>query len=160
MLLPLLLVIWGFGHHGFDGALGAHLVEVLGDATDRLGHHHVEHAEQLRPAGCHGNQHHQRQDLQQGAGPEGQPQAITRTDPAAIEVGENTKELIEEEEKSNLKRAVAELVEVEHHQHAQGAIGEGEGPVVGGNDAVLLQRRELHGSSATTWQARSAMRQL
>ena len=51
-------------------------------------------------------------------------------------------------------------MKVEHHQHPQGAIGEREGPVVGGDDAVLLQGGELHASSPTTWQTRSAMRQL
>ena len=59
LLLPLLLIIRCFWHHRLDGALGTHLVEIFGDATDGLSRHHVDHAQQLRPPGCDRDQHQQ-----------------------------------------------------------------------------------------------------
>ena len=112
------------------------------------------------PAGGDGHQHQQREDLQQRSNPEGQPQAVSGPDPTAIEVRHHPEELVEEEQKGDLEGGVAELAEMEHHQHPQGTIGEREGPVIGGDDAVLLQGGELPASSSTTWQVRSAMRQL
>ena len=131
------------GQRRLDGALGAHLVEVLGDAAQGLGRHHVAHRQQLRPAGGHRHQHQQGQDLQEGAGPQGEAQSEARRQPAAGEVGDDAEELVEEKQEGDLEAGVAELVEMEHHQHAQGAIGEGEGPVVGRHHPVLLQRRQL-----------------
>ena len=139
LLLPLLLIIRSFRHHRFDGALGTHLVEIFGDATDRLSHHHVNHAEQLRPTCRDGHQHQQRKDLQQRAHPEGEPKPVAGADPTAVEVGDHPEELVKEKQKGDLEGCVAELVEMEHHQHPQGTVGEGEGPVVGGDDAVLLE---------------------
>ena len=150
MLFAPLSIIRGLRNHGFDGALGAHLVEVLGNPTDRLSGHHVNHAQQLRPAGCHRNQHHQRKDLQQRSNPEGEPQAVARTDPTAIQVRDHPEELIKEKQEGDLEGGVAELVEMEHHQHPQRTIGERERPVVGGHNSVLLQSGELHASSPTT----------
>ena len=132
-------VVRGFGNHGLDGALGAHLVEILGNAADRLRHHDIGHAPRLWPAVRHRHQHQQGRHLQQGARPECEPQAETPAEPAAIEIGEHTKKLIEEKQQRDLKRAVAKGVEMKHHQHAQGPIGEGEDPVVAGHDDVLPQ---------------------
>ena len=160
LLLPLLLIIRCFRHHRLDGTFGAHLVEVFGDAADGLGRHHINDAQQLGPTGCDRHQHQQRKDLQQRAHPESEAQPVTGPDPTAIKVGDHPEELVEEKQGGNLQGGVAELVEMEHHQHPQRTIGEREGPVVGGDDAVLLQGGELHASSSTTWQVRSAMREL
>ncbi|MCY1246813.1 hypothetical protein D9M72_600860 [compost metagenome] len=57
--------------------------------------------------------------------------------PATDQVGDHAEDLVEQEQRGDLQRAVAEAVEVQHHQHAQGAVGEGEGPVVAGDQQVL-----------------------
>ena len=160
LLLPLLLILRRFRNHRLDGTLGAHLVEIFGDAADGLSGHHIDHAQQFRPTGGDGHQHQQRKNLQQRSHPEGEPKPVAGTDPTAVQVGEHPKQLIKEKQERDLEGGVAELMEVEHHQHPQGPIGEREGPVVGGDNAVLLQRGELHPSRPTTWQVRSAMRQL
>ena len=162
LVLALALVVWAVGHHRFDGAFGTHLVEVLGDATEGLGGHHVEHRGELGPAFGNRHQHQQGHDLQHQPRPEGEPQAKAGAQPAAGQVGDNAEKLVEHKQQGDLQAGVAELVEVEHHQHAQGAIGEGEGPIGGRHHHVLLQRRELarHGAWCTTWLTRSAMREL
>jgi hypothetical protein len=57
LAFPLAVILRGFGHHGLDGALGAHLVEILRDATDRLGHHDIGHTPPFWPGISYRHQH-------------------------------------------------------------------------------------------------------
>ena len=53
-------------------------------------------------------------------------------------------EFIKQKQQGDLQRAVPQLVEMQHHQHTQGTIGQGEGPIVGRHQQVLAQlRRQL-----------------
>ncbi len=66
-----------------------------------------------------------------------QPEA--GADVAAEEIGDDAEDFVEDEQRSHRKRGVAEVVEVEQHQHAGGAVGNGIGPVGRGNQDVVAQ---------------------
>ena len=92
------------GHDELDGALGAHLREVLGDARQRLRGHHVGDDEPRR--GREG-EHAERDDLDR-RGPSNsvvlQPEA--RGEPAADEVRDDAEDLVEQEQERDLRTGV------------------------------------------------------
>ncbi|MNC36850.1 hypothetical protein D3C75_853930 [compost metagenome] len=116
-----------------DGALGTHLVEVLGDAGQRLGCHHPRH----RQPGCRHREHQQGQHLHAQADVHGAIEPQASAEVAAHQVGDHAENFVEQEQRGDLQRRVAQRMEVQNHQHAQRAVGEGEGPVVAGNQQVL-----------------------
>jgi peptidoglycan hydrolase-like amidase len=59
--------------------------------------------------------------------------------PASHQIGGNVRILLEEEQHCRLKGGVAEKEKIEHHQHADGAISYGEGPVTTGNNQIVTQ---------------------
>ena len=104
----------------FDSAFGTHLVEVLGDAGQRLGGHHPRHRQ---PGGRH-REHQQGQHLQAQADVHGAVEPQTGAQVAAHRVGDHPEHFVEQEQRRDLQRRVAQCMEVQHHQHAQGAVGE------------------------------------
>ena len=62
-----------------------------------------------------------------------------RGEPAADEVRDDAEDLVEEEQRGDLERAVAQLVEVEEHEHADRAVGDRVGPVGAGDERVVAQ---------------------
>jgi len=120
-------VLW---HDQLDRALGTHLGQVLGDPGERLGGHDVGNDQ---PAFRGEPEHAEREDLDRESGEEGGLEAELGGDPAADEVGDDAEDLVEEEEGGNFEGAIAELVEVEQHQHPAGAVGQRVGPVGAGD---------------------------
>ena len=144
--------------HGLHGALGAHLGEVLGHARQRLHGHHERHRQPPLPRRAFEGERGQRHDLQPQAGHERAVQAAPGTDPAAEQVREDAHELVGEEQEGDGHRRVAELVEVQQHQHAQRAVGEGEHPVARRHQDVVAELHDAGSSEAATLAASSAMR--
>ncbi|MNO69289.1 hypothetical protein D3C76_601410 [compost metagenome] len=73
----------------------------------------------------------------------GSVQAQPGAEVATHQVGDHAKEFVEQKQRRDLQWAVAQRMKVQHHQHAQGAVGEGEGPVVARNEQILPHfRRE------------------
>jgi hypothetical protein len=64
-------------------------------------------------------------------------------DPAADQVGDDPHELVEQEQEGDRDGRVAELVEVQQHEHPQRAVGERERPVAGGDEDVVAQLHEM-----------------
>ena len=86
-------------------------------------------------------QHGQGNDLQRQADMHGAVEAHMGTEPAAHQVGDHPENLVEQEQQRDLQGRVAQPVEMQHHQHAQGPIRQGEGPVVAGDHQVLADLR-------------------
>ncbi|EJT85746.1 hypothetical protein PPS11_03300 [Pseudomonas putida S11] len=125
-----MLAAW---HQQLDGALGTHLVQVLGDAGQRLGRHHPRHCQ----PGCWHREHQQGQHLHAQADVHGAVEPQAGAEVAAHQVGDHAEHFIEQEQRRDLQRRVAQRMEMQYHQHAQRTVGEGEGPVVAGNQQVL-----------------------
>ena len=102
----------------------------------------------------------ERDHLQRQAEHEREPQARARGQPAADQVGDDAEELVEQKQERELDRRVAELVEMQQHQHAQRAVGERERPVGGGDDGVVADADHAQRvtTSAPTFCASSIMR--
>lgn len=83
--------------------------------------------------------------MQAEANVHGAIQAQARAQPTANQVGNHPKKLIEQKQCRDLQRAVAKRMEMQHHQHAQRAIGEGESPVVASDQQVLANFRRKAG---------------
>ena len=86
---------------------------------------------------------------------------MPRGEPAADEVRDDAEELVEEEEERELDRRVAELVEVQQHQHPQRAVGERERPVGGRHEGVVADARSCARTQrrlAATFRASSIIR--
>ncbi|MNV87964.1 hypothetical protein D3C71_1821270 [compost metagenome] len=98
-----------------------------------MGGHHPRH----RQRGCWYCEHQQGNDLHAQADVHGAVEPQAGAEVAAHQVGDHAEHFIEQEQRRNLQRRVAQRMEVQYHQHAQGAVGEGEGPVVAGNQQVL-----------------------
>jgi hypothetical protein len=62
-----------------------------------------------------------------------------RREPAADEVRHDAEELVEEEQRRDLERAVAALVEVEEHEHPDRPVGDRVRPVGARDDAVVAK---------------------
>jgi hypothetical protein len=89
------------GHQQLHRALGAHLVEILGDARERLRRHHPRH----RQCSSGHQQHRERDDLQPEPDVHGAIQSQMRPQPAADQVGHDPEELVEQEQQRDLERA-------------------------------------------------------
>ena len=76
-------------------------------------------------------------DLQRLADRQHARDAEARGQPAAAEIGDDAGELVEQEQEGERERRVAELEEMQQHQHAQRAVDQGEAPVGGGDDQVV-----------------------
>ena len=103
---------------------------------------------------------HEAGDLQRL--PDGQHarDAEARRQPAAAQVGDDAGELVEQEQERQRERRVAELEEVQQHQHAQRAVDQGEAPVGGRDDQVVARAPAVIAlPAAITILARSTMRQ-
>ena len=70
---------------------------------------------------------------------ERRPEPEAGGEPAADEVGDDAEDLVEEEQRGDLERGVAALVEVEEHEHADRAVRDGVGPVRAGDERVVAQ---------------------
>src|ERR1700716_2508284 len=68
---------------------------------------------------------------------EREPQTSARGQPAADKIRDDAKELVQEKQKRELDRRVAELIEVQEHQHAQRAVGQRERPVRRSNSGIV-----------------------
>lgn len=136
-----------FGDENFDGGFGRHFGEVLGDAGERLGSHDGDDDDPREPREIDEGEEDESDDLKKEAGGEGALEAAARSPPAAEEVGEDAAEFVEEKEGGEGNRVHALRVEVQEHEHAEGAIGEGEAPVGCGDDGVgaLVHFREREG---------------
>ena len=131
-----------------DGALRAHLGEVLGDPGERLESHHEHDPRPLDPARVEEREPDERHDLQAEPGEQRAVQAASRADPAADQVGDDPHELVQEEQERDRDRGVAEFVEVQQHEHPERAVGERERPVAGGDQGVVA---ELHRTRSITF---------
>ena len=116
-----------------DGAFGAHLVQVFGNPRQRLSPHHPRDGQ----PGARHRQHQQRRDLKAQPDVHGPVKTQPGAEVAPHQVGNHAKQFVEQKQGRDLKGAVAQRVEVQHHQHAQGAVGEGEGPVIARDQQVL-----------------------
>ncbi len=85
--------------------------------------------------------------------------AEARGQPAAAQIGDDAGEFVEQEQESEREGRVAELEEMQQHQHAQRAVDQGEAPVGRRDDQVMSRRRCHHASASITMLARSTMRQ-
>ena len=140
-----------FARDQFDGALAAHFREILGDARERLGCHHVADGEK---SGRHHRKHGQCGDL--GAEPheEGALEAEARGQIAAAEVGDDAEEFVKQEQRRNLQGAVTELIEVEQYQHPDRPVRQRVRPVGERHDGVVadggahIEAATLRASSA------------
>ena len=138
------------GYQQLDCALGAHLVQVLGDSRQGLGRHDPGHSQ----TGFRDQQHRQGHDLQPQPYMHGAVEAQPRAQPTAQQVGHHAEHLVKQEHQGDLQGAVSQGVEMQHHQHAQGAVGEGERPVVAGDDEVLADRgRQTIEAGHVSWPA-------
>ena len=125
-----------FGDDQLDRALRTHLRHVLGDAAQGLRDH--DPGDDQPALRCEG-EHRQRRELRAEADEERGLEAEAGADVAAEEIGDDAKDFVEDEQRSHRERRVAEVVEVEQHQHAGGAVGNGIGPVGRGNQNVVAQ---------------------
>ena len=60
-------------------------------------------------------------------------------DPASDTVGDDPEHLVEEEQEGDGQGAVPQVVEVQHHQHVDGAVGEREAPIGPRHNQVSAQ---------------------
>ena len=93
----------------------------------------------------------------------GHVQADTAGQPASEQVGGHAEEFIQQEQGGHFQRTETKAVEEQHHQHAQGAVGEGEGPVAEGDQQILGKRIAAQGQAhrgqrLPTFMASSIMR--
>jgi hypothetical protein len=79
----------------------------------------------------------QRRDLEAQPDVHGPVQTQSSAQITTHQVGDHAKDFVEQKQRGDLQRTVAQRVKVQHHQHAQGAVGEGEGPVVARHEQVL-----------------------
>ena len=86
-------------------------------------------------------QHQQRRDLDAQPDVHGAVQTQPSAEVATHQVSDHAKEFVEQKQRRDLQWAVAQRVKVQHHQHAQSAVGEGEGPVVARHEQVLPHLR-------------------
>ena len=119
-----------------DRALGAHLRQILRDTGERLRDHHVRNDEQRHRGQA---EHQQREDLDRQAHRQRDPEAEASSKPAPEQVGNDAGHLIEDEQRGDLQRRVAELVEVEQHQRARRPIDERLGPVSARSHGVVAE---------------------
>ena len=125
-------------HEHLERALGAHLGQIL--ATP--GRAWTPIAQGTESAGGQSGRisaQAERQHLQREPPGEGQLHPEARRGIPAEQVGEDAEELVEQEERRELERRVAQRVKVQQHQHAQRAVSEREGPVGGGDDGVVAE---------------------
>ena len=101
----------------FTASDGAHLGEILRHPRERLRTHHVGHRHPLDPARLVQGEDHQRDDLQAQPGEQGLVETAASPDPTTEQVGHDPHELIEQEQEGERHRRVAEVVEVQEHQH-------------------------------------------
>jgi hypothetical protein len=148
-----------------DRRLAGRLGQVLGHAADALSQHHPGDRRRGRPGGRQRRQQQEAGDLRGQADGQHPGNAIARGQPAADEVGSDASRLVQQEEEGQREGRVAQAVEVQQHQHAQRAVGEGEAPVRRGDDGVVAGAA-VHDDAwsgqtpaARMWQARSTMRQ-
>lgn len=92
-----------------DGTLGAHLVQVLGDTGQRLGSHHPRH----RQPGRRNREHQQGQHLHAQADVHGAIEPQTGAEVAAHQVGDHAENFVEQEQRGDLQRRVAQRMEVQ-----------------------------------------------
>lgn len=85
-----------------DGALGAHLVQVLGNAGQRLGGHHPRY----RQRGCWYREHQQGNDLHAKADIHGAVESQAGAEVTAHQVGDHAEHFVEQEQRRDLKRRV------------------------------------------------------
>ena len=100
------------------------------------GHHEGDRGGDA-PAGLQSREHRERDHLDNEAEGERDLEPHARGEIAAEQVRDDAEELVEEEQEGELHRCVAEGVEVQQHQHAQCAVGQGERPVGGGDERVV-----------------------
>ena len=82
------------GYDELDSAFGAHLVEILGDARQGLGDHHVwDHQQRGRGEA----EHAERRDLDRQPHEEGDLQAQAGREPAADQIRDDPGDLVEDE---------------------------------------------------------------
>ena len=98
---------------------------------------HPGHGEAGSPAGRQGREHQKAGDLRRQSDRQHAGDAEAGGQPAADQVGGDARCFIEQEQERQRERRIAELEEVQQHQHAQRAIREGEAPVGGGDDGVV-----------------------
>ena len=99
------------------------------------------------------------QDLRREAHGQHARDAEARGQPAADQVGDDARRLVEQEQEGQREGRIAELEEVQQHQHAQRAVGQGEAPVGGRDDGVVAGAGRHQMPASRMWQARSTMRQ-
>ncbi len=107
----------------------------------------------------HQGQQHKAGDLRAQTDEQHAGDAVTRCQPAPDEVGGNAGGLVEQKKQGQGQRRIPELVKVQQHQHAQGAVGESKAPVGGCHHQVIGTRRAHQSPTRPMWQARSIMRQ-
>ena len=140
-------------HDQLDGALGAHLGQVLGDPRERLCRHHERHHQ---PGRRRQAEHRQGDDLHPEAHEQGRLQPEPRGQPAADEVRDDPEGLVEQEQGRDLEGRVAEVVEVEEDEDPAGAVGQRVGPVRAGDEHVVAEvasprcARRNHGTERIT----------
>src|SRR3546814_1312860 len=101
-------------------------------------------------------QHRQGHHLQGQADVHRAVESDVRAEPTANEVRDYPEDLVEKEQHGDLQRAVSELVEMQHHQHPQGAVGQGKSPVIARDQQVLAHVRSR--SEEHTSELQSLMR--
>ena len=89
--------------------------------------------------------------------------AEARGEPAAAEIGEDARRLIKQEEERQHERRVAKAIEMQQHQHAQGAVRQRETPITRGHVRLITHAGHLSSRHQAlllmTMLARSTMRQ-
>jgi hypothetical protein len=147
------------GDDQLDRRLGAHLGEVLGNAGEPLHRRRIGHGPEQGPGGIEQAEQCQGQDLQAEPGIERGVEAEPGGDPAAPEVGHHAHQLVEDEQQRDLKGREAERIEMQQHEHVQGAIGDRLAPVGGGDDAIGADVHALASSAPATLATSSTSRQ-
>ena len=141
-----------------DRGFGRGLGEVLRHPGNALRCHHPGDGQRAAPGWIERGEQQEAQDLQAQPGHQHARNAEARRQPAAAEIGEDAGELIQYEQRGQHERRVAQRVEVQQHQHAQGAVRQGEAPITCRNDQIIAQSRH-HTPRSATILARSTMRQ-
>src|SRR5436189_238463 len=77
-------------------------------------------------------------------------------EPATAEIGEDAGRLVKQKERGEHERRVTERVEMQQHQHAQGAVGQRKAPVAPGNDQIVADAGH-HTPRSITILAKSTM---
>jgi hypothetical protein len=89
--------------------------------------------------------------LEKESGGEGDLESLGGGEPAAKEVGEDATKFVEEEEVGKLDYGEASVMEVQEHEHAEGAIGESEAPVGGGDEGVSAGMHKMNDLTIAEW---------